>query len=598
MDIQAMNLAIMVGAILVTVAIFTSLISFRIGAPLLLVFLLLGLGAGVDGVLGIPFDDANAAFFIGSVALALILFDSGFNTPWQTFRTAAGPALSLATIGVLLTTLMVATLAHALFRLSWLEAFLLGAIVSSTDAAAVFFLLRTGGIALRERVRATLEVESSSNDPMAIFLTLTLVEVIVADAGVEGATVTVVVEFLRQLGLGALLGLLGGQAIRVIIDRANLDGGLYPIIFLALGLAVFGSTALLGGSGFLAVYVAGLIAGNGRMRHALGLRRFSHALTWLSQIAMFLTLGLLATPSEFPEVLLGAVVLAVFLMLVARPAAVWISLLPFRFTPPELTFIAWVGLRGAVSILLGIVPIIGGLGDGRTFFNVAFIVVLASLLVQGWSIGPVARRLGLIVPTREGPVNRVELELPGRGDHEVVAYQVHPESRVAKGERVPRWARPSLVLREGRSLRPHTAGRLQPGDQVYIVVSSNHVYLLDGLFAAPGEGSDPDLYGEFALDPEARLGDVAAAYDVEVAADEADLTLRAFLDRRLHGDVEPGDRVSLGRIDLIVRSAGEGHVVDEVGLGVEPMAQALPRLALLSGPRELASWIRRRLGRS
>lgn len=596
MSLLAMNLAILIGAVLVTVAIFTSLISFRVGAPLLLVFLIVGLVAGEDGF-GIAFEDGPAAYFIGSLALALILLDSGFTTQITSFRIAALPALSLATVGVLLTAILTGVAAHYLLGLGWLEAALLGAILSSTDAAAVFFLLRVGGINLRERVRATLEVESSSNDPMAIFLTVALVELIEIGPGAGGAFVTLLLDFIREMGFGAVLGFIGGHAIRFIIDRADLDSGLYPIIFLSLGLAVYGATALIGGSGFLAVFIAGLIAGNSKMRHAPVLRRFTQALTWLSQIAMFLTLGLLASPSEFPEVLLASLGVAAFLMLVARPIAVVLSLLPFRFSRHEVVFTSWVGLRGAVSILLGIVPMIAGMPEGHLFFNVAFIVVMASLLIQGWSVRPVARLLNLTVPPQVGPLHRTDLELPGGSNHEVVGYRVHPDSRVAKGERIPRWARPSLILRDGRSLRPHAAGRVQAGDQVYIVTATNYVPLLDQLFAGPAESAfDPQLYGEFLLDPDARLGDVAAAYDTPIDPSEANLTVRDFLNRRLYGNVEPGDRVGLGRFDLIVRKVGQDHSVREVGLGVEPTVPVVPTLRLAKD-RGLAAIARRAMRR-
>ncbi|MCC6734610.1 MAG: potassium/proton antiporter [Bauldia sp.] len=594
MSLTAMNLAILIGAVLVTVAIFTSVISFRIGAPLLLVFLVLGLGAGEDG-LGIEFDNAPAAYFIGTIALALILFDSGFSTPFHTLKAAALPAASLATVGVLLTTGLVGLGAHYLFALDWLKSFLLGAIVSSTDAAAVFFLLRAGGINLRERMRATLEVESSSNDPMAILLTISLVELVLEGEG--NPALHLLADLAIEVGIGTAMGLLGGYLIRLIIDRTDLDTGLYPIIFLSLALAVFGATALLHGSGFLAVYIAGLFAGNSRMRHAMGLRKFSQALTWLSQIAMFLTLGLLASPSEFPEILWPAIGLAAFLMLVARPVAVWLSLAPFRYSGREVWFTSWVGLRGAVSILLGIVPIVAGLPEGHLYFNVAFVVVVVSLLIQGWSIGFVARRLGLIVPPQHGPLHRTELELPGGGDHEIVGYRVHPDSRVARGERIPRWARPSLIIRDGRSLRPHTAGRIHAGDQVYIVTATSYLPLLDQLFAGPAESAfDPQLYGEFPLDPSARLADVAAMYEAEIPPGEADMTLREFLRRRLYGSVEPGDRVGLGRFDLIVRAVDASHNVTEVGLGVEPEA-ARPIVSLPPRSAALIARIARPLRR-
>ncbi len=593
MTLQVMYLAILIGAVLVSVAIFTSVISFRSGAPLLLVFLVVGLAAGEDGIGGIEFDNAGTAYFIGAVALALILFDSGFATPLKTLRSAAAPAVVLATLGVVLTTGLVGVAAHLLLPFTWLESFLLGAILSSTDAAAVFFLLRAGGITLRERVRATLEIESSSNDPMAIFLTIALVGIIARGVEGGGAIVELVEEFGLEFGLGAGLGLAGGYVVARLIDRAELDSGLYPILFLALALVLFAVTSLLHGSGFLAVYVAGLIVGNSRMRHGPGLRRFSEALTWLSQIGMFLILGLLATPSEFPGVAIPGLALAAFLIFIARPLAIWLCLLPFRFSRYEVAFIAWVGLRGAVSVLLSILPVIGGLANGQVFFNVTFIVVLASLLVQGWSIRLVARWLGMIVPARHGPVQRLQLELPG-GDHEMVAYRVHPESRVAKGERIPRWARPSLLVRDGVSLRPHNAGRPQPGDQIYIIATPNYLPLLDRLFAAPAESpTDPNLYGEFALSPDARLGDVAAAYDFAVDPADAELTLRAYLRRALAGEIELGDRVTVGSVALIVRSVDDAHAIEEVGLSVEPTEPSLPRLPVFQGRKEIGDWLKR-----
>ncbi|MCR4281609.1 MAG: potassium/proton antiporter, partial [Bauldia sp.] len=442
---ETMNIAILIGAALVVAAAFTSLLSFRFGAPLLLVFLLVGLLAGEDG-LGIEFNNLNAAYFVGSLALAIILFDSGFATKLSALRIAALPVLALATVGVFVTAVLVGLAAVVFFGFTFIEGLLLGIIVAPTDAAAVFFLLRVGGITLRDLVRSTLEVESGSNDPIAIFLTLALVGFAgtTAAAGAGSIGGEIVGELVLQLVVGATVGLIGGIVIVQAVNRTSFEPALYPIVVTALALATYAIAGMSWGSGFLAVYVAGLVSGNARMRHAVALRRFQEGTTWLSQIAMFLTLGLLATPHEFPAVLAPAIGLAVFLMLVARPLAVWICLIPFRFTRQEIAFVSWVGLRGAVSILLAILPIIAGMANGRIMFNVAFVVVLASLLVQGWTIAPMARFLGLLVPARAGPVDRFELELPGRGDHEIVAYIVHPESAVAKGQRIPRWARPSL----------------------------------------------------------------------------------------------------------------------------------------------------------
>jgi cell volume regulation protein A len=587
-----MNIAILIGATLVVAAAFTSLLSFRFGAPLLLVFLLVGLLAGEDG-LGIRFDNLRAAYFVGSVALVIILFDSGYATRLAMLRLAALPSLVLATAGVVLTAVLVAAAAEVIFGLSWRDGLLLGIIVAPTDAAAVFFLLRVGGITLRDRVRSTLEVESGSNDPMAIFLTLALVGGIGASAGAGGLDVGILGDLILQVVVGGIVGFIGGFVIVQIVNRTEFEPALYPIVVTALALATYAVAGMAWGSGFLAVYVAGLVSGNIRMRHAVALRRFQEGTTWLAQIAMFLTLGLLATPSEFPAVALQAGALAVFLMLVARPLAVWICLVAFRFSRREMAFISWVGLRGAVSIMLAILPVIVGMPNGRLMFNTAFVVVLASLIVQGWTIGPMARFLGLIVPARAGPVDRIELELPGGGEHEIVAYVVHPESAVAKGQRIPRWARPSLVIRDGRTLRPHRFGKPQAGDHVYVITTPEYVGLLDRLFAARAPGADdPHLYGEFALQADIRLSDISRSYPLELAPGDQQLTVGEFLRRELTGDIEPGDRVAVGAVDIIVRRVNEVHEILEVGLAMEQTRAAIPRIPLFQTPRELGALFR------
>jgi len=356
------------------------------------------------------------------------------------------------------------------------------------------------------------------------------------------------------------------------LDRVGLEAGLYPIIVLGVALCFFAVISLLDGSGFLAVFVAGLIVGNRRIRGSLMVRRFQEGLTWLAQIIMFLVLGLLALPSQFPLIAWQAILIALALTFLARPLAVWICLLPFDFRRNEATFLAWIGLRGSVSVLLGILPIIGGLEKGQMLFNVAFIIVLTSLLVQGWSIPPMARWLGLVVPPRIGPVERVELELPGDAHHELVAYRVARESPVAHGERIPRWARPSLIVRDGRSMRLHEAGRPRPGDYVYIFVPPNFIRLLDRLFASPAilKDADSEYFGAFTLDPSRAIGEVARSYGFEIPAEAAEQTLADFLPRRLGGALGRGDRLVLGPVELIVREVDEEHQVTGVGLGLEP----------------------------
>lgn len=582
---QAVYLITLVGTALVVAAAFSSLIAFRFGAPLLLLFLGIGLASGVDG-LGIVFDNAHLAYFVGAIALAVILFDSGFGTPVGVLRQAGMPALTLATIGVGITTVIFGIAAYYLTGFTWLESFLLGAAVASTDAAAVFFLLRAGNINLRERVRSTLEIESGTNDPIAIFLTITLVEIIALGAKPEAdlLLVDLVIGFFVQMILGAAIGLLGGFLIVKLVERLNLDRGLLPIFVLTLSLLVFAAAGAVGGSGFLAVYLAGLVAGNSDIRAVSTLKRFQDGMSWLAQIIMFLVLGLFATPSQFPAILASALLLGLFLMFVARPVAVWLCLIPFNIPRQETAFISWVGLRGAVSILLAITPLLGGLENGRAIFNIAFIIVLTSLVIQGWTVGPLARRLGLIVPQRFGPLDKVELELPGSAHHELLAYKVVPGSPVAKGQRIPRWARPSLVVREGRSMRFQDMGRLQAGDNVYIFVPDRYPRLLDRLFASRAEvdAEDEDFFGAFTVDQTHLAGELVAIYGASVKDDELKLTIGDLIKQRLGGRVEYADRVSLGLIDLIVRDVDEKGRIVAVGLSIEPAPPPPPVPVFLS----------------
>jgi cell volume regulation protein A len=589
MIVEVMYPVILVGTLLVLLAAFSSLLAFRFGTPLLLLFLCIGLLAGVDGM-GIDFDNAPVAYFIGSIALAIILFDSGFGTSIQSFRQAAAPALTLATIGVLLTTAIFAIPAHFLLDMTWLEALLLGAIVGSTDAAAVFFLLRVGGVNIREKVRSTLEIESGSNDPMAIFLTIALVEIIASGVGYDEIGLEILTQFVLQMGLGVVAGIVGGMAIVGLVNRLNLERGLAPIFVLALSLLIFSATGAFDGSGFLAVYVAGLYAGNRNVRSAPTLRRFQDGMTWLAQILMFLLLGLLATPSQFPEIAVPSILLSLFLIFIARPLAVWLALFPFKFQREETAFVSWVGLRGAVSILLAILPLIGQLDNGQLFFNAAFLIVIVSLIIQGWTINPLAKRLGLILPPRIGPVDKVELELPGTASHELLAYRVVADSPVATGERIPRWARPSLVIRDGKSMRYQYAGRLKAGDYVYLFISSRYPRLLDRLFASPLPVSEDDaeFFGAFSIDPSRPARDLAAAYDIKLAADEEAMTISALLTKRLGGRAEYADRVVLGPIEIIVRDVDDDGDITSAGLLLDPESSR-PQIPVFLSFREMVN---------
>lgn len=565
----------LVATALVLLAAFSSLLAFRFGAPLLLLFLVIGLFAGVDG-LGIKFDNFGMAYVIGSLALAVILFDSGYGTSLQSFRLSAGPALTLATVGVLLTTVLFGLAAHFLLGFTYLEGMLLGAILGSTDAAAVFFLLRIGGINIRDRVRSTLEVESGTNDPMAIFLTIALVTLISND-NPDGFNLDLVKLFMEQMGIGIALGLLGGVIIVFILRRLQIERGLAPIFMLALALMIFSFTGAIGGSGFLAVYVAGIYAGSRKLPANIAISRFQDGMTWLAQIVMFLVLGLLATPSEFPSILIPAILLALFLIFIARPIAVWLCLLPFDFTQRETGFIAWVGLRGAVSILLGILPVIGNLENGQIFFNTAFIVVILSLVIQGWTIKALAKRLALIIPPRIGAIDKVELDLPGAANHELLAYRVVAGSPVLQGERIPRWAMPSLVIRDGKSMRYQYAGRLRENDQVYLFIAPSYSKLLDRLFAteAPVDEDDSEFFGTFTISPNTQVQDLDDAYGpLSISDSERGKSVADMITQRLGGRADYADRVRLGSIVLIVRDIDEHGHISSVGVSLEPVEPA------------------------
>ncbi len=596
--IESLNITLLVLSGLVTLSIFSSLLSFRVGAPLLLVFLAVGLLAGEDGLGGIRFDDVGTAYAIGTVALAIVLFDAGFHTPLKSVRQAALPSLSLASVGVVLTAALVAVPGHYLLGLDWPQGLLLGAIVASTDAAAVFFLLRVGGIHVRDRVRSILEVESGSNDPMAIFLTIVMIRVLTGDDGGDDLVAFILGHLAMEVVIGLIAGLGGGTLIVAAVNRLGIERGLLPVAALSMALMLMAATALIGGSGFLAVYVAGLIAGNARLAAPDTMRRFQDAASWLAQIAMFLALGLLATPSQFPPLILPSLGVAFVLMFVARPVAVWIGLLPFRMNRNETAFVAWIGLRGAVSILLSTLPMVAGMENGRLFFNVTFMVVLVSLALQGWTIAPVARWLGQVVPRRIGPVERVELEIPG-ARHELVSYRIVADSLVARGHKLPSWARPSLVVRAGHSFLGAAMHALKPGDLVWLFARPERLAQLDRLFASHADAAEADrqFFGDFPIDPHARMSDLGLLYGLAMPPDSQDVTVAQWMRDTLGSYPGIGDRVGLGEVELIVRALGPNDAIAEIGLATEPTVIDKPRLPLFPSGREVRSRIRRWLGR-
>jgi cell volume regulation protein A len=572
---------ILLGALLVLTGILSSLVAMRFGAPLLFVFLLVGMLAGESGPGGIRFDDVRSTYIVGSIALALILFDGGLRTRFATFRNVLGPAVALATVGVVLTALLTAPVAKLTLGLSWVEAMLVGAVVASTDAAAVFFLLHARGLRLRPRVAATLEVESGSNDPFAVFLTIVLVRFLLIG---EQTWQQVTLELAQQAIIGALLGILGGRAIVLVLNRLGLPQGLHAPFVTTSALVIFGFTSALHGSGFLAVYLAGLVVGNRPTRAHNTVIVFLDALTWLAQIAMFVLLGLLVTPERLIDTLVAALAVAGTLMVFARPIAVFLCLTPFRFPWRERTFIAWLGLRGAVGIFLASIPMLVKLPNAEIYFNIAFVVVLASLLIQGWSIAFAARLLHVALPRHDHMPRRVELDLPGQLEQEIVGYPVAPNSPYLRRGLLPSWARPTLVVRDQKILSPPEAEPVRPGDYVYLLAPPEKAQALDRFFVdmPPPARPDPRLLGDFFVTGEHTLGELADIYGLTVAAEDKGITLADHFGKHGRRVPRPGDALPLGEIALVVHQVVDGRVVS-VGL----------RLAEVEPDEAPPSWLRR-----
>jgi cell volume regulation protein A len=410
LSLDFLSLPLFVAAALVFISVLAGVFSTRVGFSFLLIFLTVGVLAGEGGPGGLVFNNFTVSFWVGNVALAVILLDGGLRTDLATFRTGLKASLLLATIGVVICAAITGVAAYWLLDLSWPMALLLGAIVGSTDAAAVFALLKTSGVKLNERVAATLEIESGMNDPMAVYLTLALIGVALfmqanPGGGAGVGALDVVYSLLQQFGWGTALGLGSGFALAALLHRVagshDVGGGIRALLIVSGGLAVFAGTTWLGGSGFLAVYVMGVVAGNRAKRVVRSSLSAMDGYAWLAQAGMFLLLGLLVTPTDLLRTLWPALGVSLVLMLVARPVSVWLCLAPLRFPRREIAYVSWVGLRGAVPIVLAVFPLMAGVEGAKTFFNVAFVVVLTSLLLQGSTIAWAARRLEVALPDLE-----------------------------------------------------------------------------------------------------------------------------------------------------------------------------------------------------
>lgn len=479
------------GALLLLLSVLASRLSSRLGIPALLLFLGIGMLAGSEGPGGIAFDNARVAMFIGSLALAVILFDGGLQTDLgQLDRRLFRSGLLLSTAGVIVTAAVVAGFCVLALDMRPVEGLLIGAVLSSTDAAAVFSVLRARGVGLPQRLRALIEFESGSNDPTAVFLTVAVISAAQLEAS---GPWQLALSFLFRMGGGLALGWLAGRALVWLLNVIDLEhDGLYSVLTLAAVGTTFGLAEAAGTSGFMAVYVAGLTMTGRIFVHRRSITRFHEGLAWLMQVTMFLVLGLLVFPSQLAGELWFALAVSAVLILVARPLAAFLSLIGSGLTLRERHMVSWVGLRGAAPIILATFPMVAGLEASGTIFNMVFVAVITSVLVQGPTVSLVARRLGIAEPQPEFPLTPIDVDIPRDPAIAVKRLQIEPGAE-ADGKKLLAIGGPDrplviLIRRQGRLFLPAGTSLLAAGDELYVLGSDESVGALSALVRAPAPG--------------------------------------------------------------------------------------------------------------
>ena len=512
---DTLNILYLVGAVLIFASIMASTLSARLGVPLLLLFLIVGMLAGEQGILGIEFSQYGLANFVGQAALACILLDGGLRTSFKSFRVGLKPAITLATWGVLVTVLVLGVFVTWLLDVDWRFGLLMAAIVGSTDAAAVFSLLRNGGVKLNDRVQATLELESGANDPLAILLVTGLIALNVDPAG-QTAFGFLVLLF-QQLSFGLGMGLLFGYLLSRLLPKIHLAEGMYAILILSAGLAVFAATNLIGGSGFLAVYLTGVLIGNHKVRSTEHVMRVMDSFAWLSQAVLFVVLGLLVTPSNVLNVWHYSVAIAAFMIFVARPIAVYTSVKPFKFKDREIGFISWVGLRGAVPITLAILPVMAGIDNAFMLFDIAFGVVVLSLILQGTTIPTMANLFKVRIPTNKDPKEEHEVWVSDKAS--ITLYEFEAQSGAFAIGRHPMGISKGInpdeisvfaLVRNQQIVVVDDNTKLKYGDSVWYAMRGNHASKIAKIFndTTLDRKAIDDFYGDWLLSPSVKLGDL------------------------------------------------------------------------------------------
>ncbi len=586
---DTLNILYLVGAVLIFASIMASTLSARLGVPLLLLFLIVGMLAGEQGILGIEFSQYGLANFVGQAALACILLDGGLRTSFKSFRVGLKPAITLATWGVLVTVLVLGVFVTWLLDVDWRFGLLMAAIVGSTDAAAVFSLLRNGGVKLNDRVQATLELESGANDPLAILLVTGLIALNVDPAG-QTAFGFLVLLF-QQLSFGLGMGLLFGYLLSRLLPKIHLAEGMYAILILSAGLAVFAATNLVGGSGFLAVYLTGVLIGNHKVRSTEHVMRVMDSFAWLSQAVLFVVLGLLVTPSNVLNVWYYSVAIAFFMIFVARPIAVYTSVKPFKFKDREIGFISWVGLRGAVPITLAILPVMAGINNAFMLFDIAFGVVVLSLILQGTTIPTMANLFKVRIPTNKDPKEEHEVWVSDKAS--ITLYEFEAQSGAFAIGRHPMGISKGIspdeisvfaLVRGQQIVVVDESTKIKFGDSVWYAMRGNYASKIAKIFndTTLDRKAIDDFYGEWLLSPSVKLGDLPFFSEAMVAkplvktlkTTEADSTtdmweqtVAEYVTSHLGTAPVSGDTVVVNdEWSLVIKEVGEKGKLRSIGL--------------------------------